>query len=694
MTLDILIPVAEKGGVENVINETASFLIKQGVTVRVVQLVWEGTNWTVPGIPYFPLLNGRNGHDLEEFVNAYTTFLSDKGTPDIVLATAWPYASYIAKEASLRLSSDITVASWLHTLPSRYEMAGYGDFNALNYADIHFAISRAIKNEILMKSPRGPIIRINNPVNTDFIPTIKRSSSSGQKSLIFVGRLSKEKHPEIMIEAISKTNGDWNLHFYGSGDKDFEQSLLSLSNRLGTDNDVFFHGWQDKPWITIEKADALVLASEYEGFPLSAIEAGFAGITVISSAFTGVDEVIVPGENGYIFEKNNPGNLAEILMAISNNLLPYCPEKVCKSHVMSYEKSIALNDFYCKLAKLFSEKEKIISTKGTDKILYVQDKISIILPCFNVSKYLRECLDSIINQSLSKEFYEIICINDASTDNTLDILMEYEKKYPDLILVVNCEANSGLGAVRNLGTYSYASGNYIVYIDSDDKIDKHHLQDLYEDISICDSDFTIAGYYKFSGNIKKDIPCTEGFYNMADPHRKKDFILYNGVNNSAWSKIFSSNFITKNNLRFPEKIYMEDILFYQQAMMRASSISALSSCIYAYRINETSIMNESSKKYLRQFDIYNVQKMSLEELIKNELLNGYENEFALVYYVRAFVSLLPEATIESVDENRKEVLKTIKKETLEVFPDFFDNPYINADKSEYNTKLLEYFRNL
>ena len=91
MKIDILLAVAEKGGAENVINMVVPYLQNQrNWDVRVVQLVWEGHTWTDKETPFYPLLMGREGHTLEEFVEAYAGFLKENGIPDMVLATAWP----------------------------------------------------------------------------------------------------------------------------------------------------------------------------------------------------------------------------------------------------------------------------------------------------------------------------------------------------------------------------------------------------------------------------------------------------------------------------------------------------------------------------------------------------------------------------------------------------------------------------
>ena len=97
----------------------------------------------------------------------------------------------------------------------------------------------------------------------------------------------------------------------------------------------------------------------------------------------------------------------------------------------------------------------------------MQPLISVIIPCYNVSKYLDRCMDSLLKQTIGYNKLELIFINDASTDNTLDMLLGYEEKYPDTVLVINLEENKKQGFARNLAL-EYATGKYIGYVDSDD----------------------------------------------------------------------------------------------------------------------------------------------------------------------------------------------------------------------------------
>ena len=94
-------------------------------------------------------------------------------------------------------------------------------------------------------------------------------------------------------------------------------------------------------------------------------------------------------------------------------------------------------------------------------------KISVIIPCYNAQAYIPRCLHSIFSQTIGMETLEIILVNDASTDHTLDILLQFENKFPDSVIVVNLEQNIRQGGARNVGL-SYASGEYVAFLDADD----------------------------------------------------------------------------------------------------------------------------------------------------------------------------------------------------------------------------------
>lgn len=352
MKLDIVIAVAERGGVENVINVLSVYLKGKGWNVRIIQMVWEGIKWTPKGIPFFPLLFGRDGHNLGEFAEAYNDFLKKQGKPDIILAVAWPYMSYISRKAVCSEFPQIPVVSWLHASVNRYQEAGFGGYDSLAYANAHMAISDSIYREISTHISTK-VFRVYNPVDFSRCEVKTVAIDDAKKKLFYIGRMSPEKHIEVILKAIALTNDEWKLYIIGDGEESMIDYLQEEEKSLGITNCVEWLGWQENPWIYAKQADAIVLASEYEGSPLVVIEALACGKTVISTPVDGVRELIIPGQTGYLFAYGDYRMLAEVLEAMREGiLLPIDCEK-CKLAVKNYEKVAALEDFEAKLLECF-----------------------------------------------------------------------------------------------------------------------------------------------------------------------------------------------------------------------------------------------------------------------------------------------------------------------------------------------------
>lgn len=348
MRLDIVIAVAERGGVENVINMTSTFLKRKGWDVRIVQIVWEGTRWTPKEVPFFPLLFGREGHNLADFVEAYDTFLKKQGKPDMILATAWPYMSYISKKVVWSEKRKIPVISWLHAPVKRYQSAGFGGYDSLAYADAHMAISDSIYRDISTHIA-SKVVRVYNPVDFSRCAVEAVPIWDVGKKICYVGRISQEKHIEVILKALSLVKSEWKLYVIGTGEESLVRHLQDEEKNLGLLNSVQWLGWQDNPWGYAKQADAVVLASEYEGAPLTVLEALACGKTVISTPVEGVKELIVPGKTGYLFEFGDSAMLAQVLDLLNEGALQPMSPEACIGAVQCYEKDCALENFEIKL---------------------------------------------------------------------------------------------------------------------------------------------------------------------------------------------------------------------------------------------------------------------------------------------------------------------------------------------------------
>lgn len=356
--IDILIPIGDKGGVENIINMTVPYMQQKGMEVRVIQLISTGVEWTTEGIPYYTLLEGLAGHTLAEFSECYKSFLEKMGAPDCILATAWPSMCYVARKTMMLLeNSAIRIISWLHAPVKCYENSGYGSYDSLELADAHFAISQSIYDDILEHLPESRVEYVYNPV--DFEKCRQAEVCQCRNTihrLYFVGRVSEEKRLDVIIQGVAAAGDTWELFVIGDDDNRYGESMKQLTQDLDAAGRVHWLGWKENPWSFVKDADALVLASEFEGFPLAAIEAQANGIPVISTPVSGIEEMITPGVNGYIFPFGDWKKLSDILYGISTNAILPFDSDVCREKAARFEKNTALSDFYNKLcAVLFDE---------------------------------------------------------------------------------------------------------------------------------------------------------------------------------------------------------------------------------------------------------------------------------------------------------------------------------------------------
>lgn len=160
-------------------------------------------------------------------------------------------------------------------------------------------------------------------------------------------------------------------------------------------------------------------------------------------------------------------------------------------------------------------------------------KVSIIVPVYNMEKYLNKCMDSLVNQTL--EDIEIITINDGSKDSSLKILNEYKEKYPNKVVIINQE-NQGISVARNNGINA-ATGKYIGFVDSDDYVKTDMFEKLYKKIEKTKSDIVICDYEKYFMNTEEFKYVNVVDYIKCDS-LYSDTSIINNIDYSPWNKLF------------------------------------------------------------------------------------------------------------------------------------------------------------
>lgn len=301
-----------------------------------------------------------------------------------------------------------------------------------------------------------------------------------------------------------------------------------------------------------------------------------------------------------------------------------------------------------------------------NKISYVP-KVSVIIPIYNVEKYLRECLDSVINQTLQE--IEIICIDDGSTDSSLDILKEYAAH--DNRITVISQKNLRAGIARNTGL-SVARGEYIHFLDSDDFIDISAYAQMVKNIENTDADFVYCSWQIKTDeelNSRNNIqPTNIPFINF---HTfRKDKIK---INVEIWNKLFRKSTIDKYNIVFPNSNYGEDVAFFMQYLFTSKNCFGINKPLYTYRIQSNSLM---SNRFNNGVDSYKGISYTLSFLNKHDELKS-DNRF---YFdnVNNYINYLS-ATYDT-PEKAMNYIKTFKQDVA----DKIDKVFIPN-----NTKLME-----
>ena len=247
-------------------------------------------------------------------------------------------------------------------------------------------------------------------------------------------------------------------------------------------------------------------------------------------------------------------------------------------------------------------------------------KISIIIPVYNSEEYIARCLDSILNQSFSD--FEIICLNDGSSDNSLSILKEYASK--DDRVNVYSHSNMGIAKTRNKGI-GLAKGKYIMFIDNDDFIDSDYLQTYYDTIENEKVDIVLGGYRRITEKNKiLEVRCSK------DTKWGKFIIV------SPWAKIYKKELIDKFNIKFLDYGIGEDIYFYVQYIDKALIVKAIDYIGYNWFYNTESVSNTKHKGLNDNLDIlYLINKIKEKISDKN-----IEKDIVDYFYVRLILYYL------------------------------------------------------
>lgn len=297
-------------------------------------------------------------------------------------------------------------------------------------------------------------------------------------------------------------------------------------------------------------------------------------------------------------------------------------------------------------------------------------KVSVIVPIYNVEKYLLRCLESLVNQTLQE--IEIILINDGSTDNSGKIAEEFAKWHPQKVKYYEKE-NGGLSDARNYGIPK-ATGEYIAFLDSDDYIEKDAYEEMYNKAKESNADYVECDFiWEYPKKKREDRQIK---YN-----NKKEMLTV--VRVVAWNKLIRRDIIVNNNITFPKGLRYEDVEFTYKILPYLNQIEYVNKCFIHYMQRDSSIANTQNE---RTSEIFTVLENVIQYYKENGLYEEYEEELEYNYARYLLCSSLKRMCKITNKQIRKNlVIKTWEKLNSQ-YPNWKKNKILNnshCNKNKY-----------
>ena len=296
-------------------------------------------------------------------------------------------------------------------------------------------------------------------------------------------------------------------------------------------------------------------------------------------------------------------------------------------------------------------------------------KITVIVPVYNMEKYIERCLKSLLSQTL--EDIEIIVVNDGSTDRSKEIILDFLESQNNIIYKE--KENEGVAVARNYGLKA-ASGEYITFLDPDDYIEKDMYEKMYnkakeeeEEADLVECDF----YWEYPNKKKQDV----GKVYLG----KKDMLV--NVRVMPWNKLIKKSIIQDNNIRFPKGLKYEDVEFTYKLVPYCNKVSFVKKPFVHYMQREDSASYSYNEKVA---DMFLVLDNVIEYYKSNGLYEEYKEELEYVYTRYLLCSSFKRITKIKDKAIKEKLLFETWKNLNEKFPNWKKNKILNKQKSKKN----------
>lgn len=314
-------------------------------------------------------------------------------------------------------------------------------------------------------------------------------------------------------------------------------------------------------------------------------------------------------------------------------------------------------------------------------------KVSVIVPCYNAAEYLEKCVTQLIHQTIGIGDIEIILVDDASNDDgkTRELIMGYEKCFPDTIIAVFLEENMRQGGARNAGI-AYAGGEYLTFCDADDWLLEEALEHAYHAAEEYDAD-VVAFARKDVSDRKRQIGLEKGTQNElfelgTESSRKAFLFNMQGEGYGSQNKLFRRSLILDHHIAFAEHLIMEEPSFTLPVRLYAKRYYYLDEKLYVYYLSSGSTLRSKGWES-RKWDNLQVWIALIEELRNRNLLQIYVQELEYLFFVMGYgwtISMMFQRGCILTKEEWRSFVDIVRQ----IVPSVRENQYVNGEKHPFN----------
>lgn len=316
-------------------------------------------------------------------------------------------------------------------------------------------------------------------------------------------------------------------------------------------------------------------------------------------------------------------------------------------------------------------------------------QISIIVPCYNVEKYIDRCFNSLVSQTIGIDCLELIFVDDCSTDHTWDRLVELEKTCPESVIIIHCDENGRQGRARNIGL-ECASAPCIGFVDADDWIEPDMYEKLYTKLTENNCDIAMCRSWRDPGREEAKLPpkqTGEDRVLFIDTVKKRRMLLAcSSMEFLVWNKLYRAELLFDNNIFFPEQLAYEDHFFATLLYFYVKKVYILEERLYHYFVNEQSTVLSANASH--HFDILTVDSLLWFECETRGFMQNYRVEIEYQFLVLCYLISM-KMMILRLPEVPYDFFVHLKEETLKRVQNYGQNPYVKELVTDANKLVLD-----